>query len=336
MSVGLALGACDAEVHDANDGVGHPPPDGGQDAGRDGSAGGTELADRPGERILVDGTLAIVLTDDGSGYGPTPPPDSSCHGEAEYRYVLGSRELSWTECATGNGSQPWDEVSGARTIDDADHDRVLAALRAVVVTSEERCGVDKPVRTIAVKTADAEQLYTDSFYSCRGDAAPYVDGIDGVFIELSSLASDTPLGCHAEPVCPLGRTQFESRSECDAGGWDCEQMTLCGSTIWCGMTDADCDYAQQVYEDFLAANDACTIDADCAVIGDCCPNADFAAIRADAATEGRELQNARCGGACDGPTYEAYCNAGTCALRQQPPSTEYGCPPLWDGDAGAE
>jgi hypothetical protein len=113
-------------------------------------------------------------------------------------------------------------------------------------------------------------------------------------------------------------------------------MTLCGTTIWCGMTFADCDYAQKAYEDFLAANDACTVDADCAVIGDCCPNADFAAIRAEAASEGRELQNARCGGACDGPTYEAYCNAGTCALRQQPPSTEYGCPPLWDEDAGID
>jgi hypothetical protein len=332
----LAVGACNAEVRDAGGSTPNEAQDGGQDSGQDGSTGGTELARRAGERILVDGTRSVILTDDGGGYAPTPPSGSTCHGQAEYRYVLDSRELTWSACPFSDDPEPWHEVSGARTLDRADHDRVIAALREIVVSSERRCGVDKQTLTITIKTEDAEQLYTDSFYSCRGDKEPYVDGIDEVFAEARRLSSDPPLQCQAVPTCAAGRTQFASRSDCDDDGWDCEEVTLCGMTIWCGMTFADCDYAQQVYEEFLAANDACSVDADCAVIGDCGPNADFAAIRADAAIEGRELQNARCGGAYDGPTYDAYCNAGTCALREQPPSTEYGCPPLWDEDAGVE
>lgn len=332
----LAVGGCDADVHDAGGSTPDSAPDSGQDSGRDGSAGGTELARRAGERILVDGTRSVVLTDDGGGYAPMPPPGSTCHGQAEYRYALDSRELSWSACSIGVGPEPWHEVDGERTLDRDDHDRVITALREIVVSSERRCGVDKQGLTITIETQDAEQRYTDSFYSCRGDKEPYVDGIDDVFTEVRRLSSDPPLQCHAEPTCDAGRTPFASRSDCEDDGWYCEESSLCGKTIWCGMTFADCDYAQQAYEEFLAANSACSVDADCAVIGDCGPNADFAPIRADAAAEGRELQLARCGGAYDGPTYAPYCNAGACELRERPPSTEYGCPPLWQEDAGVE
>lgn len=325
----LAAGGCNAEVHDPGGDV--------RNGERDGSAGGAKLADRPGERVLVDETLSVVLTNDGGGYGPTPPAGSTCNGESEYRYDLDRRELTWSECPIAGGSQPWREVSGARTLDRDDHDRVVEVLRAIVVSSEEICGADKPVLTITVKTEGAEQLYTDSFYSCRGDAAPYVDGIDGALSELMShTTSDPPPHCDAKPTCEVNRTPFGSEAQCIYTGWDCEETTLCGSTIWCGITVADCDYLQQVYKDFLAAHDACSVDADCDVIGDCGPHADFAAIRADAAIEGRKLQLARCGSVYHGPTYEAYCNAGTCALWERPPSTQYGCPPLWDEDAGIE
>jgi hypothetical protein len=82
--------------------------------------------------------------------------------------------------------------------------------------------------------------------------------------------------------------------------------------------DADgpsvCEQADQTFRDFVAVNRTCNVTADCAVIGDCGPNADFEAINAAAAAMGYALMGQRCPAAFDGFTFAALCQDGQCVL----------------------
>lgn len=99
-----------------------------------------------------------------------------------------------------------------------------------------------------------------------------------------------------------------------------------------GDAGTTCEARAQAYEDFVAAHRSCSLDADCVVVGDCGPNADFASVRADSATEARTLQVARCSGTHDGPVYRAVCQAGTCGLEMR---TDVSCGgPLSDASVG--
>lgn len=100
--------------------------------------------------------------------------------------------------------------------------------------------------------------------------------------------------------------------------------------------ELSCEQRDEAFYELLVQHQSCTEDDECAVIGDCGPNADFRAIRADAAEEGYALMQDRCGGTYDGPGYVAICNAGTCELEGSPELC-CGCAD-WDGggdlDAG--
>lgn len=101
-------------------------------------------------------------------------------------------------------------------------------------------------------------------------------------------------------------------------------LVLALAVSGCGDDDS-CEAREQAYEDFLAAHAACEIDEDCAVIGDCGPNSDFAPVRADAEEEARALQVDRCSDTYDGPMYRPVCTAGECALETRS-DTCCGCP----------
>lgn len=87
-----------------------------------------------------------------------------------------------------------------------------------------------------------------------------------------------------------------------------------------------CEARSEAFEEFVAEHRACTADPDCEVIGDCGPNADFRAVRADSANEARALQVARCGQTFDGPVYRAVCTSGQCSLQMRT-DTCCGCVP---------
>ena len=89
-----------------------------------------------------------------------------------------------------------------------------------------------------------------------------------------------------------------------------------------------CERAARVFRDFVADNGSCERSADCTIIGDCGPNADFTAINVAAAAEGYALMEARCDATFDGPTFAARCEGGVCALG--PENGCCGCP----SDAG--
>jgi len=98
--------------------------------------------------------------------------------------------------------------------------------------------------------------------------------------------------------------------------------------------------ASEQFESYLAANLSCESDADCVIIGDCGPNADFRAVRADAAEEAYRLMWMREVGTWDGPEYEAVCGGDNlCTIeRSMYYCGGYGGPirPLDDGGAGGD
>lgn len=93
---------------------------------------------------------------------------------------------------------------------------------------------------------------------------------------------------------------------------------------------SSCERANQTFRGFLAANRSCSVSSDCTTIGDCGPNADFAAIHVAAAAAGYALMEARCLGVFDGPTFAAVCQDGQCVLG--PENGCCGCP----SDAGLD
>lgn len=90
------------------------------------------------------------------------------------------------------------------------------------------------------------------------------------------------------------------------------------------------------FQAFVAAHASCEKDSDCAVVGDCGPNADFTAVRADVADEAYLLMERRCnGGGWDGPTYDPICRTGKCDLVPQT-WTCCGCPAIHDAGHDAQ
>jgi hypothetical protein len=96
-----------------------------------------------------------------------------------------------------------------------------------------------------------------------------------------------------------------------------------------------CDDGWHAFDTYVMQHSSCSGDADCTVIGDCGPNADFRAVRTDVAEQAYEMMQARCTTAWDGPIFVARCESGMCVLEEDP-SGCCGCPPTEDAgvDAG--
>ncbi|MDB4990489.1 MAG: hypothetical protein JWN04_5667 [Myxococcaceae bacterium] len=98
------------------------------------------------------------------------------------------------------------------------------------------------------------------------------------------------------------------------------------------MIDAGfCEQKLATFIAFLAEHSSCTVDSDCTIIGDCCPHADFAAVRSDVVGQARALQLESCSRSCDGATYAAVCVQGKCERKQNPMDQWCGAPHPRDG-----
>lgn len=123
------------------------------------------------------------------GFMPPPPAGSTCSGGAEYTLDRAARKLSWKNCDF-NGSLPRHFTTGVVTLSTAKLATIDAAMNALEVATEDRCGADKPYETLKVSTPAGDKTYTDSFYSCQRGDTVYVDNIGGVFGALSDAAGN--------------------------------------------------------------------------------------------------------------------------------------------------
>ena len=165
-----------------------------------------------------------------------------------------------------------------------------------------------------------------------------------LLLAILPVASSSALACESErPIADdlLRLDAGEEPSGGGAGGQPKEDASVApteedASVPPAHVTDAGadggglsaCERAARVFRDFVADNGICERSADCTIIGDCGPNADFTAINVAAAAEGYALMEARCDATFDGPTFAARCEGGVCALG--PENGCCGCP----SDAG--
>ena len=117
-----------------------------------------------------------TLRSDGGGFVPAPPAGSTCQfGAVRYTLGVAARSLAWTRCQ-GQAPTPYSEVSGNRTLTDAelkDLSQTLGNLR--VVGNQGACGADKPLLTIAVRTSVGSVTFADSFYACSIKDKPLLE-----------------------------------------------------------------------------------------------------------------------------------------------------------------
>ena len=163
-----------------------------------------------------------------------------------------------------------------------------------------------------------------------------------LLLAILPVASSSALACESErPIADdlLRLDAGEEPSGGGAGGQPKEDASVApteedASVPPAHVTDAGadggglsaCERAARVFRDFVADNGSCERSADCTIIGDCGPNADFTAI--NVAAEGYALMGARCDATFDGPTFAARCEGGVGALG--PENGCCGCP----SDAG--
>lgn len=146
---------------------------------------------RPGPDVVWPATATgFTADDDGGGFVPSPPPNSSCAtGEAHYTYTRATQLLAWRVCDTSGA--PYVMRSGSRVLGANERAQVEAAMSELTVAQAmSGCGADKPALSVTVTKASGSTRYLDSFDSCtRESGGPYVDHIDGLFSALRSIAS---------------------------------------------------------------------------------------------------------------------------------------------------
>lgn len=155
-----------------------------------GSGCGATCLDRDeGESVLTSCVSRVELQQEATGF-PRPPDGSACSGERHYIVDLQARTIEWTTCLDRSSSEPWAEDSGRRTLTAGELDDLVSALGMLSVSGDgDRCGFDKPTRSVRLFGEGEALTYYDSFYRCR-KPAPHVDNIDSAF-ELAQQLSQT-------------------------------------------------------------------------------------------------------------------------------------------------
>lgn len=144
-----------------------------------------------GQSVWTPSVLEIVAASDGGGFVPPAPAGSTCQfGAVRYTLGVAARSLAWTRCQ-GQAPTPYSEVSGNKTLTDAelkDLSQTLGNLR--VVGNQGACGADKPLLTIAVRTSGGSVTFADSFYACSIKDKPLLESraVDATFQKFSALA----------------------------------------------------------------------------------------------------------------------------------------------------
>jgi hypothetical protein len=169
---------------DAGDGATGDGGDGGPavDGGDSGDSGAVTAAVWPGD------ATKMVAEDRGGGFAPAPPAGSQCQGGATYTMTVADKLLVWSLCqATMPGVQPYQIVTGQRTLTGPEMDMLTALLGNVTLSTQPSCGADKQTLALKVTSPRGEREYLDDFYSCLHQGI-YVAGLDALFQFLRTTA----------------------------------------------------------------------------------------------------------------------------------------------------
>jgi hypothetical protein len=136
--------------------------------------------------VWPDNATKMVAEDHGGGFVGPAPAGSSCPAlrAGTYTLTVADRRLAWHICTFGT---VYSYVDGAKTLGDADYASLVAALKAVTLSTSTTCGADKSIETLTVTTPAGDAVYLDSFYVCAHQGT-YVDHLDELFFVASNLA----------------------------------------------------------------------------------------------------------------------------------------------------
>jgi len=148
----------------------------------------------PGSSVLVAGVTQVTLTSTGGGLEAPRPAGAACDpGPFVYTIDFGAQTLAASDCTVnGDWSDPASFIpfDGVVSLDATQWANVEAALAAVTVTDDSKCGADAPSRYLAVAKSAASITYGDDFYGCLKQYDQYVsyDDLSALQATLEGIA----------------------------------------------------------------------------------------------------------------------------------------------------
>lgn len=146
-----------------------------------GSIGGTDpngFNTAKGSSVLVAGVTQVTLDSTGGGLEAPRPAGAACDpGLFAYGVDFGGQTLAVSNCmVNGDWSDPASFVpfDGVISLDATQWSSVEAAIAAVTVTDDSKCGADAPSRNLIVAKPAASITYGDDFYGCLKQYGQYV------------------------------------------------------------------------------------------------------------------------------------------------------------------
>jgi hypothetical protein len=126
--------------------------------------------------LFPSDTTQFVMTSQG-GLAPQAGSGSTCQPEnSTFTYVLATRALSWTECASPNDDGVYSFVPGQATLSADDGAQLVAQLQALG-PAPETCGGDFQATFVFTTSHGEQDTYSDAM--CLAGASDVMDAVYG-------------------------------------------------------------------------------------------------------------------------------------------------------------
>ena len=146
----------------------------------------------PGDSVLTANVTQVTYSSLGGGFRPLPSGAACDPGKWSYAISFAAQSCASITC-TVNGSydDPAGYVPHAEQIafDETQWQMVKAAIAAVTVSSETRCGADLDQRQLLVESTTGSVMYGDDFYACQPNYPYFVTtaSLDNLGTVLSAI-----------------------------------------------------------------------------------------------------------------------------------------------------
>jgi hypothetical protein len=130
-----------------------------------------------GSSVLVAGVTMVTFVSTGGGLETPLPTGAACDpGPFVYTVDFRAQTLAASNCTVSDWSDPATFIPfyGVVSLDASQWSNVEAAIAAVTVTDDSKCGADAPSRYLGVAKSAAAITYGDDFYGCLKQYDHYV------------------------------------------------------------------------------------------------------------------------------------------------------------------